>query len=128
MARSFDYSAPAELFAPKGRPGMRQPVAYRRFPSAAAAIRFAVEELSQAGLAAAILEVNEDRFDHVGIRQLYEDTEISVAAAHKTARLNLAKNTGSAHTIGTGRSRLWARTWTDGKVNHRADYEHDNLS
>jgi Arc/MetJ-type ribon-helix-helix transcriptional regulator len=52
---------------------MRQPVAYRRFPSAAAAIRFAVEELSQAGLAAAILEVNEDRFDHVGIRQLYED-------------------------------------------------------
>ena len=57
MARSFDYSAPAELFAPKGRPGMRQPVAYRRFPSAAAAI----------------LEVNEDRFDHVGIRQLYED-------------------------------------------------------
>ena len=72
MARSFDYSAPAELFAPKGRPGMRQPVAYRRFPSAAAAIRFAVEELSQAGLAAAILEVNEDRFDHVGIRQLYE--------------------------------------------------------
>jgi len=32
-----------------------------------------VEELSQAGLAAAILEVNEDRFDHVGIRQLYED-------------------------------------------------------
>ena len=25
MARSFDYSAPAELFAPKGRPGMRQP-------------------------------------------------------------------------------------------------------
>jgi hypothetical protein len=36
VARSFDYSAPAELFAPKGRPGMRQPVAYRRFPSAAA--------------------------------------------------------------------------------------------
>lgn len=52
---------------------MRQPVAYRRFPSAAAAIRYAVEELSQAGLAAAILEVNEDRFDHIGIRQLYEN-------------------------------------------------------
>ena len=73
MARSFDYNAPAELYAPKGRPGMRQPVAYRRFPSAAAAVRYAVEELSQAGLAAAILEVNEERFDHVGIRQLYED-------------------------------------------------------
>ena len=52
---------------------MRQPVAYRRFPSAAAAIRFAVEELSQAGLAAAVLEVKEERFDHIGIRQLYED-------------------------------------------------------
>jgi len=73
VSRGFDYSAPAELFAPKGRPGMRQPVAYRRFPSAAAAIRYAVEELSQAGLAAAILEVNEDRFDHIGIRQLYDD-------------------------------------------------------
>ena len=73
MSRSFDYNSPAELFAPKGRPGMRQPVAYRRFPSAAAAIRYAVEELSQAGLAAAILEVNEDRFDHIGIKQLYED-------------------------------------------------------
>ena len=72
MARSFDYSAPAELFAPKGRPGMRQPVAYRRFPNAAAAIRFAVEELSQAGLAAAILEVNEERIDGDGIRGLYE--------------------------------------------------------
>ena len=59
MARSFDYNAPAELYAPKGRQGMRQPVAYRRFPSAAAAIRYAVEELSQAGLAAAVLEVNE---------------------------------------------------------------------
>jgi Arc/MetJ-type ribon-helix-helix transcriptional regulator len=73
VSRGFDYSAPAELFAPKGRPGMRQPVAYRRFPSAAAAIRYAVEELSQAGLAAAILEVNENRFDHIGIRQLYND-------------------------------------------------------
>ncbi len=73
MARSFDYNSPAELFAPKGRPGMRRPVAYRRFPSAAAAIRYAVEELSQAGLAAAILEVNEDRFDHIGIKQLYDD-------------------------------------------------------
>jgi Arc/MetJ-type ribon-helix-helix transcriptional regulator len=73
VSRGFDYTAPAELFAPKGRPGMRQPVAYRRFPSAAAAIRYAVEELSQAGLAAAILEVNEDRFDHIGIRQLYND-------------------------------------------------------
>jgi hypothetical protein len=52
---------------------MRQPVFYRRFPTAAAAIRYAVEELPSAGFAAAILEVNEDRFDHSGIRQLYED-------------------------------------------------------
>ena len=73
VPRSFDYNCPAELFAPKGKPGMRQPVSYRRFPSAAAAIRYAVEELSQAGLAAAVLEVNEDRFDHVGIRELYDD-------------------------------------------------------
>jgi hypothetical protein len=72
VSRTFNYRAPAELFAPKGRPGPKQPVTYKRFPTAAAAIRYAIEELPQAGLAAAILEVEESRFDHAGIRALYE--------------------------------------------------------
>ena len=41
----FDYDSPAELFIPKrGGRGRRQPINYRRFASAAEAIRFAVEE------------------------------------------------------------------------------------
>jgi hypothetical protein len=40
----FDYNAPAELFPAKVRTGRRR-VNYRRFDTAAQAIRFAIEEL-----------------------------------------------------------------------------------
>jgi putative tryptophan/tyrosine transport system substrate-binding protein len=39
-----DYGASAELFIPKRKGGARQPLDYRRFASAAEAIRFAVED------------------------------------------------------------------------------------
>ena len=39
---TFDYAASAELFMPKRKPGARQPLSYRRFATAAEAIRFAV--------------------------------------------------------------------------------------
>ena len=42
---TFDYGAPAELFMGKRKGGPRQPLRYRRFATAAEAIRFAVEEL-----------------------------------------------------------------------------------
>jgi hypothetical protein len=41
---TFDYAASAELFMPKRKLGARQAVSYRRFTTAAEAIRFAVEE------------------------------------------------------------------------------------
>ena len=69
---SFDYSAEAELFSPVSRKFNRGPVGYRRFTSAAEAIRFAIEELHPDLLRGASLEVQEERFDRYGIRQLYE--------------------------------------------------------
>jgi hypothetical protein len=68
----FDYQAPAEVFMTKGYAARRSPVTYRRFGSAAEALRFAVEELPPPILVGAVLEVLEDRFDHRAIRQLYD--------------------------------------------------------
>jgi hypothetical protein len=68
----FDYSAPAELFVASAKYGRKPPVGYRRFDSAAQALRFAIEELPAPLLAGTVLEVLEDRFDHQGITALYK--------------------------------------------------------
>ena len=68
----FDYQAPAEVFMTKGYAARRSPVTYRRFGSAAEALRFAVEELPAPILVGAVLEVLEDRFDHRAVRVLYD--------------------------------------------------------
>jgi hypothetical protein len=71
----FDFSAQAELFPARGRGMRRSPVTYKRFDSAADAIRFAMEELEPDLLSGAVLEVEEERFDSAAIRTLYASPE-----------------------------------------------------
>jgi hypothetical protein len=68
---TFDYGMSAELFSCKASNGRRQPLGYRRFPQAAEAIRFAIEDLPPHALIGTYLEVNESRYESADIRRLY---------------------------------------------------------
>ena len=67
----FDLNAPAELFPSRNRK-IANKVKYRRFDHASDAIRFAIEELPEALLLGAYIEINEERLGHKDIRALYE--------------------------------------------------------
>ena len=71
----FNYSAEAELFPSRSRASRRQPVGYRRFDSAAEAIRFAIEDLPAEFLPGTSLEVDEERFNAQEIRDLYDHAD-----------------------------------------------------
>jgi hypothetical protein len=81
---TVNYNAEAELFPPRRRSFSRGPVGYKRFKSAAEAIRFAIEELPAELLLGAYLEVEEDRFDGSAIRQVYE-SEAYPLQRHRTS-------------------------------------------
>jgi hypothetical protein len=68
---AFDYGTSAELFSARNSHGRRQPLDYRRFASAAEALRFAVEDLPPQFFVGAYLEVNESRYQGAEIRRLY---------------------------------------------------------
>ena len=67
----FDYTAPAELFLSRSKK-IRGPGGYKRFDSAAEALRFAIETAPASALLGAYLEVEEARFGQQEIRYLYE--------------------------------------------------------
>ena len=74
---TFDYGLPAELFMLKRKVGLkrkagaRQRLGYRRFATAAEAIRFAVEDFPAIRTLSAWLQVGDERFDREDINRLY---------------------------------------------------------
>ena len=75
MPQPFDYGVPAELFMAKRKDGPRQPLRYRRFATAAEAIRFAVEELPAVRALGAWMQVGDQRFDGDDIQRLYDSDD-----------------------------------------------------
>jgi len=75
----FDYEAEAELFSVRNGKSRSQSSGYKRFDRAAEAVRFAIEDLPSEQLLRAHLQVDESRFDGVGIRRLYDATAFPLA-------------------------------------------------
>lgn len=76
--KNFDFNAPADLYPARSKVGHR-PVGYRRFDTAAQALRFAIEEMPQEFLNGTILEIEGGRFDGASIRTLYGSDEYPLA-------------------------------------------------
>jgi hypothetical protein len=70
---AFDYDAPAELFLAKRTKRRREK--YRRFATAAEAIRYAVEELPSLRSLGASMQVGDERFNSDEIQRLYEGND-----------------------------------------------------
>jgi hypothetical protein len=72
---AFDYSSPAELYL--SRRGRRH-TDYRRFATAAEAIRYAVEELHARRSISAWMQVGDERFDNDEIHRLHKGDDTPV--------------------------------------------------
>ena len=70
---TFDYSSPAELFVGKRRGGTRQRLGYRRFATAAEAIRFTVEDFPAMRTLGAWMQIGDERYNSDDIHRLYEN-------------------------------------------------------
>jgi hypothetical protein len=73
LGKVVNYRAKAEVYH-RLRRSLRQrtPLAYKRFKTAADAIRFAIEQLPDYLLPGSYMDVDEERYDAQEIRRLYE--------------------------------------------------------
>jgi hypothetical protein len=78
----FDYRAPAELFPSRGKKGCGR-ITYKRFDTAAEAIRFSIEDVPPAALLGAYLELDEARFGVEEMRILYTDAAFPLKRRNK---------------------------------------------
>ena len=77
---NIDYAAPAELFPGRNANAPRR-IGYKRFTSAAEAVRYAIEDMPAVLLRGAFLEVREQRFDGTQILNLYHADTFPLARA-----------------------------------------------
>ncbi|KKB10443.1 hypothetical protein VE25_18010 [Devosia geojensis] len=75
---SFDYSAFAELY-PSRNFRHKRVLRYRRFATAAEALRYAMEQMPRELLAGSTLEVDEERFEAAEIDALYRARDYPLA-------------------------------------------------
>jgi hypothetical protein len=76
----FDYNATAELFLGRTRATKSRPK-YKRFDTAAEAVRFVIEELPATVLPGAYMLIDEVRFSVEEIRHLYESAGYPLSRA-----------------------------------------------
>lgn len=80
----FDYNDFAELYLGKSPLGQSM-ARYRRFDTAAEALRFAMEELPRDVLRGSMLEVDEERFNSYQIGELYNASQYPLSRAKEAA-------------------------------------------
>ena len=84
----FDYTTDAELFSSKFSRRGRQPLTYRRFVSAAEAIRFAIEDLPAQFLVGTYLDVGEIEACQCGNSPAVCEFALPAGAKGGCARMN----------------------------------------
>jgi molybdate transport system regulatory protein len=107
---AFDYSSPAELYLSRSR---GRHTDYRRFATAAEAIRYAFEELRTRRSRSAWMQVGDELFNKNEINRLYYPLSESLSAApvrpHETdvsTRLSVRIDLASGGYLGSGKIAL----------------------